>query len=246
VPFDEAARRALAARDAGDVDEAIRWYRRGTELRPGWDEGWWYVGALSYERRQARETADAFARFVGLKPDSGPGWAMRGLADFDAGAYEAARQHLVKALRLGSVGNLDIRNSVYHTLALLHIREGRFELAVEPLTTLARTQPENPPLVAACGLLLLRMAHLPSDIPADRREVVEAAGRAAYSAMGGKPEAGERFEEVLPASRARRATGYGGYLAAGADGSKAAINQFEREIEVTRGGLPAAEIAFEP
>jgi tetratricopeptide (TPR) repeat protein len=249
VTFDEASRRAAAARDEGNADEAIRWYRHGTALRPGWDEGWWYVGALSYEARRAKEAAAAFAQFVTLKPDSGAGWAMRGLAEFDAGRYEAARQHLAKGLGLGSVGNLEIRNSVYHTLALLHIRDGRFELAVEPLTTLARTQPESPPLVAACGLLLLRMPHLPSDIPADEREVVEAAGRAAYSAMGNKPEARERFEEALrrfPRTRGLH-YGYGAHLRQqGADWSQEAIAQFEREIEVDPQAVyPRLEIAFE-
>jgi len=249
VGFDEAASRAGAARATGDVDEAIRWYRRGTALRPAWDEGWWYVGALAYERRRPAEAAFAFRRFVTLKPDSGAGWAMRGLAEFDAGRYDAARQHLAKALRLESVGNLEIRNSVYHDLALLHVRDGRFELAVEPLTTLAQTQPESPSLVAACGLLLLREPYLPSEIPAQKREVVEAAGRAAYSAMGGKPEARERFEDAI--RRFPRTPGlhygYGGYLRQqGVDQADAAIEQFEKEIGVDpKAVYPRLEIAFE-
>jgi tetratricopeptide (TPR) repeat protein len=249
VGFDEAARRAGAARDGGNVAEAIRWYRRATAARPGWDEGWWYLGALSYESGQPGEAAEAFARFVELKPDAGVGWAMRGLAEFDATAYEAARQHLAKGLRLGSVGNLEIRNSVYRTLALLEIREGRFELAVEPLTNLARTQPESPSLVAACGLLVLREAYLPSEVPAAKRDVVEAAGRAAYSAMGLKPEARERFEEAL--RRFPRTPGlhyaYGAYLRQqGADQSRTAIEQFEKEIGVdARAVYPRLEIAFE-
>jgi len=249
VGFDEAARRAATAREAGEVDAAIRWYRHGAALRPGWDEGWWYLGAFAYERRQSKEAVEAFSRFVGLKPDSGVGWAMRGLAEFDAGRYDIARQHLAKGLQLGSVGTLEIRNSVYQTLALLYVREGRFELAVEPLSTLARTQPESPSLVAACGLLLLRMAHLPSDITADEREVVEAAGRAAYSAMGGKPEARGRFEEAL--RRFSRTPGlhygYGAYLRQQvADQSRAAIEQFEKEIEVDpKAVYPRLEIAFE-
>jgi tetratricopeptide (TPR) repeat protein len=249
VGFDEAARRAAAARDAGQVGEAIRWYRNATALRPGWDEGWWYLGALSYERRHPKEAIDAFARFVGLEPDSGAGWAMRGLAEFDAGRYEAAGQHLAKGLRLGSVGNLEIRNSVYQTLALLQIRDGRFELAAEPLTALARTLPESPSLVAACGLLLLREAYLPSEIPAGEREVVEVAGRAAYSAMGGKPEARDRFEDALRQFPRRPGLhyGYGAYLREqGADQSRAAIEQFEEEIEVDpKAVYPRLEIAFE-
>jgi tetratricopeptide (TPR) repeat protein len=247
--FDEVARRAGAARDSGDADEAIRWYRRGTALRPAWDEGWWYVGALSYERQRPAEAAEAFRSFVALKPDSGAGWAMRGLAEFDAGRFGEAQQHLARSLRLESVGNLEIRNAVYHHLALLHIRGGRFELAVEPLTTLARTSPESPSLVAACGLTLLREPYLPSAIPAGKREVVEAAGRAAYSAMGGKPEARERFEDAL--RRFPRTPGlhygYGAWLRQqGADQSPAAIEQFRKEIGVDpKAVYPRLEIAFE-
>jgi tetratricopeptide (TPR) repeat protein len=247
--FEEASRRAAAAREAGQVEEAIHWYRRGTALRRGWDEGWWFIGALAYESGRPKEAAEAFARFVVLKPDSGVGWAMRGLAEFDASAYAPARQHLAKGLQLGSVGNLEVRNSVYQTLALLHIRDGRFELAVEPLTTLARTQPESPSLVAACGLLVLREAYLPSEVPAAKRDVVEAAGRAAYSAMGLKPEARERFEEAL--RRFPRTPGvhyaYGAYLRhQGADQSRTAIEQFEKEIGVdAKAVYPRLEIAFE-
>jgi tetratricopeptide (TPR) repeat protein len=249
VSFEEVARRAAVARDGGNADEAIRWYRQGTALRPAWDEGWWYIGALSYERRRPAEAAEAFRRFVTLKPDSGAGWAMRGLAEFDAGRYDAALQHLARSLRLETVGNLEIRNSVYHNLALLHIRGGRFELAVEPLTTLARTQPETPSLIAACGLTLLREPYLPSAVPAEKRETVEAAGRAAYSAMGGKPEARERFEDAI--RRFPRAPGlhygYGAWLRQqGADRSQAAIEQFQKEIEVDpKAVYPRLEIAFE-
>jgi tetratricopeptide (TPR) repeat protein len=174
---------------------------------------------------------------------------MRGLAEFDAGRYEAAGQHLAKGLRLGSVGNLEIRNSVYQTLALLQIRGGRFELAVEPLTTLARSQPESPSLVAACGLALLRQPYLPSEVPAEKRELVDAAGRAAYSAMGDKPEARERFEDAI--RRFPRTPGlhygYGAYLREqGAGQSRAAIEQFEKEIGVDpKAVYPRLEIAFE-
>jgi len=247
--FEDAMHRAAAARDRGDTDEAIRWYRQGTAVRPAWDEGWWYIGALSYERRRPAEATEAFRRFVTLKPDSGAGWAMRGLAEFDAGDYEAARQHLTKSLRLHSVGNLEIRNAVYQELALLLIRGGRFELAVEPLTTLARTEPESPTLVAACGLALLREPYLPIEIPAEKREVVEAAGRAAYAAMGGKPEARERFEDAI--RRFPRTPGlhygYGAFLRQEGSGeARAAIEQFEKEIAVDpKAVYPRLEIAFE-
>ena len=249
VSFEEASRRAAAARDGGDPSEAIRGYREGVRLRPSWDEGWWYLGALSYEKGDGAEAARAFARFVELKPDSGPGWALLGLSEFQRRDYDAALADLTRGLSLGTVGNAEIRDAVYYHLAALRIRGGQFELAVEPLTTLAHTQPESPSLVAACGLLLLREPHLPSGIPAAKREVVDAVGRAAYASMGGRPEARERFEDAIrrfPQTPGLH-YGYGGYLRQqGADQAKAAIEQFEKEIAVNPKTVYARlEIAFE-
>ena len=197
MTFDDAAGRAAAARDKGDAVEAIRWYREGVRLQPAWDEGWWYLGALSYERRDSAQAARAFARFVALKPDSGPAWALRGLSEFGRRNYDAALRFLARGLSLGSVGNAEIRDVVYYHMAVLRIRAGQFPLASEPLAALAHAKSENPSLVAACGLFLLQMAVLPEDVPAPKQELVQAAGRAAYAALGLKPDARPRFEELL-------------------------------------------------
>ena len=116
VGFEEAARRAAAARDH-DAAEAVRWYREAVRQRPAWDEGWWYIGALSYERGRDADAAKAFRRFVELKPDSGPAWALRGLSDFRLKDYDSALRHLTRGLSLGSVGNVEIRDAVYWAVA---------------------------------------------------------------------------------------------------------------------------------
>lgn len=249
VPFEEAAQRAKAARESGAADEALRWYRQAVAARPSWDEGWWYIGAVSYERGHWTEAAEAYRRFVLQKPDAGPGWAMRGLSEFAAGRDDAALASLTKAMQLPSVGNAEIRDAVYLDLAQLHIKQGDFERAVEPLSALARVQPESPTLVAACGLVLLREATRPSAVPAARQELVTAAGRASYAALGHKPDAAARFEDVL--QRFPRTPGlhygYGAWLRSqGAASQAAALEQFRREIEVDpKAVYPRLEIAFE-
>ena len=98
--FTEAVEKAAAARD-GRPEEALRWYREAVRLRPAWDEGWWWIGALSYERGDHEESARAFGRFVELKPDAGPGWALLGLSEFERGRYDAALAHLTRGSRSG-------------------------------------------------------------------------------------------------------------------------------------------------
>jgi tetratricopeptide (TPR) repeat protein len=245
--FEEASRRAAAGRSGGDVAEAIRWYQEGVRLRPSWDEGWWYLGALSYERGDSTEAARAFARFVELKPDSGPGWALLGLSRFQQKDYDAALRDLTRGLSLGTVGSADVRDVVYYHVTILRIRAGQFELAVEPLTVLARAKPESPALVTACGLVLLRKPHLPDGVPAEDREIVQAVGSATCAGLALLDGAGPRFEELLrkyPKTPTLH-YGYGAYLLRKGNAS-AAIEQFEKEIEVDPEAVYARlEIAFE-
>lgn len=250
LAFDEVAGRARAAREADRTEEALEWYRQGVEERPLWDEGWWYVGALSYAGGGDEEAAAGFERFLDLRPDSGPAWALLGLSEFRLGRYDAALQHLAKGLSLGSVGNAEIRDAVYHHMALLRIRASQFELAVEPLAVLARASAESPSLVSACGLLLLRRPLLPGDVPESDRELVQLSGRATCAALGQKEDAARLFEDLLTRFPATRSLhyGYGGYLLRQRRDGAAdeALAQFRKEIEVDPASVFARlEIAFE-
>ena len=134
-------------------------------------------------------------------------------------------------------------------MALLRIRNAEFELAVEPLSRLARDGAESPSLATACGLVLLRMPYLPDAVPADKRELVQAAGSAACAGLALRDDAVTRFEELL--RRYPRTPnlhyGYGAYLLhKDGQNAAAAIAQFEKEIEVDPGAVyPRLEIAYE-
>src|SRR5207245_9829581 len=66
IPFEEIARRAAEAREKDQIDEAIRWYRQGTQLRPRWDEGLWYLATLLYDQDHYADARDAFRRFLAV------------------------------------------------------------------------------------------------------------------------------------------------------------------------------------
>src|SRR5262245_23481758 len=77
--FDQLAQRADEARLAGRLDEAIEHYTNALQLRPKWPDGWWYVGAIFYEKDLYVQARDAFRNLVALDPGKSTAWGMLGL-----------------------------------------------------------------------------------------------------------------------------------------------------------------------
>lgn len=246
-PFAELARQASEAREAGRLEDAVRLYRRGLRLRPKWDEGWWYLGTLHYEADRYAEAREAFRRFLALKPDVGPAWALRGLCDFQEKDYPASLDHLLKGLSLGLGGNAEVLRVARYRLALLYVKAGQFELSVEPLTLLARSEPESQGLVEAVGLMVLRQPLFPSEVPEARRDLVRKAGRAGLLHLARRGEEAERaFAELVEAYPNEPWVHYarGIFLLKG--DTDEGLAELRRELEVQPGNVFAhLEIAFE-
>src|ERR1017187_10473710 len=68
--FKQLSRRADEARDAKRLDEAIALYKQALLLKPNWDEGWWNLGSIAYDKDDYAECVLSFARLVNLKPAS--------------------------------------------------------------------------------------------------------------------------------------------------------------------------------
>src|ERR1700686_1132911 len=73
--FETVAAQAIAAREAGKMNEAISKYRAGVKMRPNWEEGWWYLGTLLYDTDQCGEAIPALRRVVELDANVSAGWA---------------------------------------------------------------------------------------------------------------------------------------------------------------------------
>jgi tetratricopeptide (TPR) repeat protein len=247
LPFAEVARRAREARDKDQLDEAIRWYREGVRQRPGWDEGLWYLATLLYDKDRFGEARDAFRSFLILKPQTGPAWALRGMCEFKLKDYPGALRSLEKGTDLGYGTNTAVQRAAWFHLSMLLVRGGHFELAVRPLTWLARSEPESERLIEVAGLMLLRMPKLPGDIAPESRELVMLAGRAAYSHLARDGEhAGERFRELIQRFPNAPNVHYAHGIFLASSDSDAAVAEFRKELEIQPQSVFARlDLAFE-
>jgi Tfp pilus assembly protein PilF len=115
------------------------------------------------------------------------------------------------------------------------------------MAPLINEQPETPDLVFALGLTMLRMACLPPDAPAEKREMAFKAGRAtSYLITKRQQEAAREFKELVenyPDSPGAHYA-YGIYLLR--ENPDAAIEEFRRELQISPKHAHARlQIAFE-
>lgn len=245
--LERVSRQAAQAREAGKLEEAIRLYRRAVELEPSWLEGWWYLGTLQYDLDRYPEARDAFRRFVALDEEAAPAWALLGLCEFQTREYDRALASLNRAQALGLTGNDQLVYVARYHLALLLTRFEQFEASHSLLLGLAREHFDNPQIVEALGLAVLRQPFLPIELPPDRREMVLLAGRAAAASASLRPEEAEReyrqlVERYPETPHVHYA--YGVFLLQG--NPEEALRQFRRELEISPAHLPAhLQIAFE-
>lgn len=195
--FDYAVKLGEETRIAGKLDEAIEAYTKAVRLKPKWPDGWWYLGAIYYEKDLYPHAQDSFSKLVTLEPERGPAWAMLGLCQFQTREYERAITSLQRAYALGLNGNSELNSVVIYHSALLYTRFGQFEMAFDVLRQYQRGY-DNQKIVEAFGLIMLRMPFLPNEIPADRREEVLLAGRAGASMAARRTDDARRaFDELL-------------------------------------------------
>jgi tetratricopeptide (TPR) repeat protein len=245
--FESAASRARAAREAMRDSEAIAAYRAALDLRPTWDEGLWYLGTLLYQGGQREEADKAFARFLELKPQVGAAWVLRGFCAFEAGDYGRAASLLHRGLGLGLGGNAELDSLGRLRLALSLVKTHDFELALQPLTVLSLTGADKPDVVDAVGLALLRMAMLPAEIPADRRELVTRTGRAGALHLANRgSEAETAYAELVTAYPAEPWVHYAQGVFLLRTDSERAVEALKAELRVNPANVHAClDIAFE-
>ncbi|HEU4434183.1 MAG TPA: tetratricopeptide repeat protein, partial [Pyrinomonadaceae bacterium] len=103
------------------------------KIKPKWSEGWWYVGAIFYQKDLYPQARDAFQNLVALEPERGPAWGMLGLCLFRTGELERAGISLQRARSLGVNDQSELASVVRYHTALLYIRFEYFENAYETL-----------------------------------------------------------------------------------------------------------------
>jgi len=233
--FEALVKKADAARESDQTADAIRLYKQAVGLKPGYAEGWWYLGMLYYEADQYPEGRAAFRRLTSLKPEMALGWAMLGLCEFEIKEYDKALVHLEHADDLKIPREQSFYDVAEYHLALLLVRSGKFELAVKLISEFARQGKDGPQFIEAMGLAGLRKPLLPTELPPLERELVLDVGRALCDSSARRAVQAER--DRLELLRKYPTTPQIHYLA----GTMAPWNDSDRALEEWK-----AELAIFP
>lgn len=182
--FNDLSARARAAREANNVPLAIELYKQAVESNPNWEEGWWFLGSLLYDSDQYAAGRDALKRVIKMDANAVPAWALLGLCEFETGDYNAALEHVQRALEGGSIAP-QMESVLRYRQALLLTHNGEYDSALKAYVWFARLGVRNPELILGIGLAALRAPMLPKEIPQERQDLYVTAGRAAYASMSG-------------------------------------------------------------
>jgi tetratricopeptide (TPR) repeat protein len=245
--FERLLKAATEARQAERWEDAIALYKKVVALKPDYVEGYWYQGTASYTLDDHARCREAFRRVVRLAPNNGAAYAFLGLCEFGLKDYDRALQNLLESRILG-VGDTQPLGGIarYHA-ALLMTRIEQYEQALETLGEFANEGDDNPRVIEAMGLATLRMPLLPTESPAERREMVLMAGRASYMMATRNTAAADKAFEAL-ASRYPETPNvhyaYGVFLVQ--EQADRAIEEFRRELEVQPGhAWSLTQLAYE-
>src|SRR5215470_6437022 len=232
--FDQVAAQAEQARSANRIEEAMELYRKALSLRPRWAEGWWYLGALLYERDAFADAAVALSKATDLSPKVGTTWVMLGLCEFKLGRFSDALTHIRQGRKLGATADPQFKQVMLYHEGVLLIGKGEFEQAQETLGLLSRDGVENEDVTDALGLSALRIRF--SDLIAGDstlRQLVRRAGLAEHLAAQKKfDEALSEYERLVTdfPTKPNVQYAFGRYLLTSHDEERAVV-AFQREIE---------------
>ena len=238
--FEHLSHEAERARDENRNEDAVRLFQQALAQQPQWDQGLWYLGTLLYEKEQYPEALDVLRRFMTLRPDAGPGWALVGLSEFQTRQYSKALNHLQLAMSHGMGDRKDMAESVFYAVAALLTRAERYDDSMSLLIAMVKSGQDSKSLVEPIGLAALRMPFLPSEIPADRRELVRQAGEATLALEAQQRDnAGKLFQGL--AERYPNEPGvhflYGAFLLD--QGPAIGVEEMKEELRVAPSSVPA-------
>lgn len=219
-------------------------------MKPKWNEGWWYLATLLYEKDQYADAAKAFKNSAALNPQVGAPMVMMGLCEFRIGEYDNALAHIVQGRKLGVGENVELAKVMFFHEAMLLNLKGEFEQAERFLNKLSYDNVSNEQLFIAHGLAVMRMPMLPQQIGLAHKdyELLRRVGYAQHviaqlNASDGQQEYERWVKDYGKVSGVQYA--YGRYLLYKLRLDEEATAAFQRELENTPNhALARLQIAY--
>ncbi|MGA3049223.1 MAG: tetratricopeptide repeat protein [Terracidiphilus sp.] len=196
--FEDLASRAAAARDQGNLPQAIDLYSQAAQLKPDWAEGWFYLGMLQYAANSYSPAIDAFNHLLQLKPGAPPALALRGLCEFETADYDNSLRDLAEAVAKGAAHDPRNEQIIRYHLAQLLARAGSFQDAVTQYQFFATHSIDDPELLLGLGLAGMRNTTLPKDVPTQGQPLYRIVGHAGFVFLAGySQEADVLFNQLF-------------------------------------------------
>ncbi len=230
--FDSLRQQAEQALQAHDVAKACDYYGRALSLKPDWPDGWWAFGDLLFVSGQYAKAEDALHRFTDLRPDAAEGWAMRGMAALQNHSYADALHFVEESLSRKFDMIPTLKSLMLTNHAFLLAKAGRFEDSLEALGPFIHPNPQ-PELLNALGVVGLRRAAVPTEVPASDRPLMEAAGQVEYELISNDPQATKSAEELTRDYPQKPGVHYLAGMVYFAQQPERAKPEFERELQIS-------------
>lgn len=116
--------------------------------------------------------------WLAVTPESGTGWALLGLCEFELKDFDNALIHLDRGAKLGLSASSESISLARYTYGTLLVHAGQFEQGAEVLASIANSAGSLASKVEyALGLVLLRRAEFPDTANTQQAALVTAAGR---------------------------------------------------------------------
>jgi len=238
--FDAIAQQASAAWNQNDFEDAAKLYRQAVKLKPAWAEGWGYLAASLFALKRYPEARDAYLRTAQLTPRNGPSWAYAGFCEYELRDYPHAFTHLQESREVGLGADTELMAHVAYELSLLWTTAGKFEMGMKEIAGISVAENKPPPVVEATGLAALRMPLFPYEVPADKHALVMEAGDAQWTAnVHHTEEAGKLYEQLVAAHPREHNVHYAHGIFLVALDQEAAVQEYEKELEVTPTHIPS-------
>ncbi|HEX4951736.1 MAG TPA: tetratricopeptide repeat protein [Blastocatellia bacterium] len=234
--FEQVAVQAQQAREVGNLEQAIELYQKGLTLKPRWNEGWWFLATLLYEKDDYVNAAKAFNNAAALNPNVGAPAVMLGLCQFRLGDYDNSLANITKGRKIGLAENPELVRVMRFHEGMLLLLKSEFEQAQRLFVRLSYDNVNNEQLFIAHGLAVLRLPMLPQQIPPTHqdRELIRRAGYAEHLVAQINQSDGQREYERLAADYAKVPGvqyAFGRYLLYTQRNDEAAEAAFRRELE---------------
>jgi len=195
--FEDLARKAGELLDSRPA-EAAALYKQALAIRSDWAEGWMSLGGALYQVDRYAECTDALRKGIALSPKIGTAWAFLGLCEAELGDPDQALVDIRKGEELGLAISWQFEMAVRVRAAQLLIKSSGFDEAPAQLMPIAAKYENSPALQQTMGLASMGIAAAYSELPAERRAVVDLTGKAAWlSAIQHPEEAKAAYNELL-------------------------------------------------